>query len=403
MNPNQDQQAPQPQEPQPTPPGEPKPATTQSNTFEEFPHIDVAPAPESMQPTAPVVAKKSRKKPILIAVAAVVVVLASAGAAFGLWYNKPENAVADSFMKMLTATSSEGVMTAKITDEGTPGIAVSANYKQAENKEAIGGVKIEIDDNGKKYNLDGSFASSKDQTYYVKVDNLRKTIDGLAEENPMVGFYTETFNDIITSVDGKWISISKSDLKELTGEDNTNKEVTCVEQKYNEFLKDSKQQNELKSLYQKHSFIKVKSLGSQTVDGVYANHYELTGDTNAANDFANGVKSLTVFKNIDNCLEQDLAKDINEQMKDAVKTDEGEKTTVEYWVSVWSHEPVKFKVKSTNKDNGVLDLEFKPKLNTKPAVTMPKADKTILQLRDEIDAATKSIYDSAGIGSTDTF
>lgn len=339
------------------------------------------------------VEKKSKKKPIILAVAAVLAVVLTGGVVFGLWYNKPENVVADSFMKILTAESSEGTLTAKISDEGTPTVSIAGGYKQSLEQEMLGKAKIEIDDNGKKYSLDSAFAVSKDQTMYVKVDKLRETIDGLTEAQPMIGFYTEVFNDVITSVDGKWISISQSDLKELTGEDQADKELVCVEQKYNEFLKDTKQQNELKALYEKHTFIKVESKGTETVDGVFSNRYLLSSDVKAANEFANGAKSLTVFKNIDGCLEQDLAKDVNDEIKDAVELDEGEKTTAEYWVGVWSHEPVKFKVNSTGK-SGTLDLEFNPKLNTKPAVSMPKADKTFVELSKDIEAATSSFYDT---------
>jgi hypothetical protein len=386
MNPNQDQQSPLAAEPAS------RPVQSTNNEFPEIPHTPPPPEYQSPQPLT-VPAKKSKKKLVLGIVAAVVLVLGSAGAAFGLWYNKPENVVADSYMKMLTATSSEGVLTAKVSDEGSPTFSLSGGYKQSVGKEVLGNAKVEIDDNGKKYTLDSNFAVSKDQTYYVKLDKLRETIDGLTESQPIIGLYTEMFDDVINSVDGKWVSISQSDLKELTGEDQTDKELACVDQKYNEFLKDASQQNELKNLYQKHMFIKVKALGTETVDGVLSNRYLLESDVKAADAFANGAKSLKVFKNIDGCLERDLAKEINDEIKDAVELDEGEKTTAEYWVGVWSHEPVKFKVNSTSK-SGTLELEFKPKLNTQPAVTMPKADKTLVELNKEIEAATSSYYET---------
>ena len=386
MNPNQDQPTPLPAEPAV------RPVTAQSSEFPEIPHT---PEPTPTQPLQPLSAapKNSKKKLVIGIVVALLLVLGGGGAVFGLWYNKPENVVADSFMKALTATSSEGTLNTKVTTKGSPTFTLAGNYKQSEAKELLGAAKLEIEDNGKKYNLDTAFAASKDQTLYVKVDNLRKAVDGLTEAEPMVGFYAEVMSDVITSVDGKWVSISQDDLKELTGEDQTDKELTCVDQKYNEFLKDSKQQKELRDLYEKHAFIKVKQVGTETVDGVYSNRYELTGDEKAANDFANGAKSLTVFKNIDSCLEQDLAKDLNDDMKDAVKTDSKEKTKVEYWVGVISHQPVKLTVTSSS-DDGTLNLEFKPKLNTKPSVEMPTADKTLKELSKEVETATSSFYET---------
>ena len=393
MNPNQDQRAPLAAEPAG------QPSSSKNNEFPEIPHT---PEPVLTQPLPPLVSqKKSKKKLVIGIVVALLLVLGSASAVFGLWYNKPENVVADSFMKALTATSSEGVLAAKVVQEGSPTFTISGDYKQSEAGEALGNAKVTIDDNGKASSIDGSFAVSKDQTFYVKINQLKKAVDALTEAEPMVGIYTQVWDGVIQSVDGKWVSISQSDIKELTGEDQTDKEMVCVEQKYNEFIKDNKQQQELRALYEKHPFIKVKSLGMETVDGVYSDHYELTGDEKVANDFANGVKSLTVFKNIDGCLEQDLAKDINDELKDSVKSDNGEKTKVEYWVGVVSHEPVKFTVVST-KDGSTMNLELKPKLNTKPTVEMPKADKTLKDLSKDIEAATNKFYDTFNLDTLET-
>jgi hypothetical protein len=395
MNPNQDQQTPLAAEPAS------QPSSLSNNEFPEIPHTPEPPETQTTPYMGVTPTKKSHKKAIIGVLVAVLLVLGSATAAFGLWYNKPENVVADSFMKVLTAKSSEGTVSAKVTEKGSPTVTAGGDFKQSEASEVLGNAKVTIDNNGKVNTIDGSFAVSKDQTFYVKINQLKKAVDALTEAEPMVGVYTQIFDDVIKSVDGKWVSISQSDIKELTGEDQTDKEMVCVEQKYNEFLKDNKQQQELRALYEKHPFIKVKSVGMETVDGVYSNRYELTGDEKVANDFANGVKSLTVFKNIDGCLEQDLAKDINDELKDSVKTDNGEKTKVEYWVGVVSHEPVKFNVVST-KDGSTMNLELKPKLNTKPSVEMPKADKTLKDLSKDIEAATNKFYETFDPGTLET-
>ncbi len=338
------------------------------------------------------VQKKSKKKLILIVISAVVAVLVASGVAFGLWYNNPQNAVGDSLMKLATATSSEGTATLVIpAGDSTNNVAFS--YAQNESNEISGTMSLASTGSGPTYDVKGAFAVDKDQTAYIKVENLRKNIETLAEAEPEGAMYLSLFDGIIDSVDNKWISISQTDLQKLNGTQSEDKELSCIEDKFVAFQTDKSQQNEVRDLYTKHPFIDVTQLGTETVEGVYSNHYQLKANEAKAKEFVTGTKNLTVFKNIDGCVKQDLAKELDRSLSEEQVTSESKSTdTVDYWVGVWSHEPVKFAVKSVESNKTTL-LEFKPKLNTNPAVTIPKADKTIIELQEELTASYDGLFE----------
>lgn len=366
------------------------PNTPLTKDPEELPAPQETAAPVATSPVVKTNDTNSRKKLILIIAGAVFVVLLASIAAFSLWYNKPENVVSDSFMKALTAKTSEGSLSLVLNVKDTK-TSVIANYLMNQNNEASGKASVEIDAEGPAYTLSGDFAVDKGQTMYVKVDNVRKALEAMVGSDPSAALYLQMFEGVITSVEGKWISVSQKDLQELSGKNPEDKELSCVQGKVTEFQKTKSQQNELRSLYDKHQFIKVAQKGTETIDGVYSNHYVLTPDEAKTKEFFRGVKSLTVFKNIDGCVADDLAKQvddgINEKADDSTKT----ASTIDYWVGVWSHEPVKLLVNTTEGEQKST-LEFKPKLNTNPSVTIPKADKSIIELQQELMSSTEALY-----------
>lgn len=368
------------------------PATNEPEATATTPAPATTPTPAvATKPAFAVGSDNSKKKLILIIAGAVVVVLLASIAAFALWYNKPENVVSDSFMKVLTAKTSEGSVSAVMEEAGTK-TSVVASYAQNQNNEAAGSASVDMSGGeGPAYKLSGKFAVDKEQTVYVKVDNVRKALEAMVGSDPSAAMYLEMFEGVITSVEGKWISVSQKDLQELSGNESEDKELTCVQGKVTEFQKSKSQQNELQNLYNKNQFIKVAQKGTETVEGVYSNHYVLTADEAKAKEFSKGVKSLTVFKNIDGCMAEDLAKQVDENINEKADDSTKSSSTVNYWVGVWSHEPVKVVVNSTEGEQKTT-LEFKPKLNTNPSVSIPKADKSIKELQQELVTSTEALY-----------
>ncbi len=356
---------------------ESQPSTLPQNSF---PSVGSSPTPAS----TPVVTQPRSRKKLFIIIGVVVAALLLLGfAIFSLWYNKPENVVSDSFMKLATAKSSEGTMTL-VMPSGESSNNVAVSYVQNEANELSGTASIKSTGNGPAIDVKGSYAVDKEQTAFVKVENLRTTIDAVAESDPSMAMYAQMFDGVIDSIDNKWISISQADLQKLSGTESEDKELTCVEGKFEEFKKSSSQQNEIQSLFNKYPFLQVNQVGTETVEGVMSNHYQLKPDEAKAKDFLAGAKNLTLFKNIDGCVEEDLAKQVDESVKEDSNADDSKATqTIDYWVGTWSHQPVKLSIKSTE-DSKTTMFEFKPKLNTSPTVTIPKADKSIIELQEEL-------------------
>ncbi len=372
-------------------PNEPiQPTTTdeQSKTTGPAPQAPASPAFPAMEAASqPVVVAQppSRKKLYIIIGAVVAGLLLIAFAVFSLWYNKPENVVSDSFMKLATAKSSEGTMTL-VMPSGEASNNVAISYVQNEANELSGTASIKSSGSGAKIDVKASYAVDKDQTAFVKVENLRSTLDEVSKSDPSMALYAQMFDGVVDSIDNKWISVSQSDLQKLSGTQPEDKELSCVEGKFEEFKKNSSQQKEVQSLFNKYPFLGVTQAGTETVDGVLSNHYVLKPDEAKAKDFMSGAKNLTVFKNIDGCVAEDLAKQVDESAKESSKDTSSKSTqNIDYWVGVWSHEPVKLSIKSTE-DSKTTTFEFKPKLNTKPTVTIPKADKSIIELQEELTA-----------------
>jgi hypothetical protein len=363
--------------------------------LDAFPHIEENATQTIMQPVP--TKKRFGKKPLLIAIAAVVVVLGAGGAVFGLVYNKPENVVADSMMKSIVARSSTSTMQVSYKGKGSSeaNINVSATIMQNESDQSsvIGKLSTAVD--GKSYSVSFDGVTDKDQTVYVKVSELKSLLDTLSKDNPFMESLMEVYQPIIAAVDNKWISISESDLKKLTGEETEDKQTKCLVEKIKAFQTDKPQQKQIRDLYDKNQFIIVKSAGTETVSGVYANKYTLTGDDAKAKSFLKGLKDTTAFKSIDDCVDEDLAKNVDEELNNNSdvdkETQDDTTTTVEYWVGFWSHEPVKARAVSSNNE-GTLTIEVTTKLGTNPAVTIPKADKSILDLQKEIEEATSALY-----------
>lgn len=346
-----------------------------------FPGVESAPVSSA---TTVVAAQPTSRKKLFIILGVVVAAVVLLGfAVFSVWYNKPENVVSDSFMKLATAKSSEGTLSL-VMPSGESSNNVAVSYVQNEANEFSGTATIKSTGSGPAIDVKGSYAVDKDQTAFVKVENLRATFDAVAKSDPSMALYAQMFDGVIDSIDNKWISISQEDLQSLNGTASDNKELSCVEGKFEEFKKSSALQKEVQSLFNKYPFIQVTQVGTETVEGVLSNHYSLKPDEAKAKDFMAGAKNLTLFKNIDGCVEEDLAKQVDESVKEKTTAEDSNATqTFDYWVGVWSHEPVKLSMKSTE-DSKTTTLEFKPKLNTKPTVTIPKADKSILELQAEL-------------------
>lgn len=346
---------------------------------------DPEPTPTTPVPTPPsassevVAGGASSKKPLLIGVAAAVIaVLAGGYAAYALWWNAPTKVVDDALASVVMAKNgtANGVMT--IASEGSPSFNFAFDSKTIDQKSETtlnASTKVE----GKDYKLNAALVTDKD-SYYVKVNDLKKTLTSIYGDSQVVSL----FDPIVSKIDGKWVVITPDDVKRLSGSDTaSNKEMTCVQNVLQGIKSNKNQQNELADAYQKNRFIVVKeSKGVESIDGVQSNHYVLNVDEAKAKSFGTALKKTSVFKAVDDCVAEDLAKSTDDAEN---KTTSGSTPTVELWVDMWSHKPTKLKITSDSKESTKFTFESKFKFDTKVDIATPKADTTVKDIETEIN------------------
>ncbi len=336
-----------------------------------FPN-QTAPAPE-----LPV--KKSKKGLIigLIIAGVVGLGLAAAGIVYATVYNSPENVVIDAFSKALAAKSGSinGSGTFKTQDSAVKlELRVDAN----ESKQVFADTTVTITSGGKDYKLQGHFAGTEDEVY-VKLDDLRKVVTSVfgEEYSSMIEAY---YGTLLDKIDGKWVVIKQSDLDELSSGSVTNKETKCVQDEFAKLQNDASLRNELVDIYKKNPLFIIESKGSDS----NGNRYSLTPVAkDKAQNFKNDLVETKFFKALDDCTSTDLKKEFTDSTSDGSTADKAT-GSLEIWVDGWTHELNKVSL-NIKDDEAELTSEFMTKFNNNPAVTIPKADTTVDDLKTEIN------------------
>lgn len=374
-----------------------EPSTTATTTAAQF-STPAQPAAAHTPEAAPFVAppKRNKKKLVIASVIGVVVaVMLAAGSVFAFWYNKPENVVLDALQKAVTASSGEfdGTLSANSQDDVEADLAVTYSLMSNSAGESSGSSDITVNlPDEDDINLKTAFASSKEGDLYLKVENARSLLE---QYLGMLGSGdTEMFEGLIAKLDNKWVVITKEDLEELGQSDD--QETVCVQDAIKTFQTDEAQQKELEDAYRKNNFFIIDGLGSETVNGRFSNHYSVTVDKAKAKNFALALPESRVFKAVDECVEDDFVTTWRELINDEAATDDtNAEENVEIWIDMWSHELTKVKLSASNKDDG-LDIvaDANLRFNTNPSVTIPVADTTVDDLREEAEKIENALMQS---------
>lgn len=342
-----------------------------------------APQPH-MFATAP---HRSKKKIILITLAAALVVLGASSSVFAFWYNKPANVLDDMLRKVIT-TEQGTVDGFYESDNNEPDSLFKTHfdyqfaYDKASNASMSGKLAYDTTADGQKksFDLNVSAVTSNDRKLYIKADPLQKIATELS------GGTSTMFDSLIKMVDGKWVVVTPEDVQ---GDEKADKQSECATNALKAFTKDKKQVSQVSDIYKKHRFIAVsKDHGIVQLQGKLTNYYELKFDEAAAKGFADALVSTDVFKKVDACYDGELKKSYDEQKQqaDTSSTDNSSKSQdkLELWVGAVSHMPVKTVATGTlDKQANVLETNYA--LGKQTTVTIPKADVTVDELKKEID------------------
>lgn len=337
-----------------------------------------------------------RQRRLIVALTSLLLVLGLTGSIFYFVYNKPETVVADSFMKLATANSSTIQANATVhADNTTAVLQVRTDTSSGSQGMAIVDGSLKSGDTNLPLKL--SFAVDKEDTLFFKVDKTRQILDTfkrtLADSGADSTRAAAAMEAFAQSIDGQWISVSDDDIETLTGQRQDDQASKCVEEQLTSFRSAKSQQEEVRQAYDKNKFVVVEQRGLEQIDGVYANHYRLKQDQAKARSFMLAMRDTQLFKNIDNCTDVDLAgvvKDSADDIKSSVDTPSSSALTIttDYWVSIIGHEPLRSTIDIREGTKTAL-FDIRYKLNNNPTITIPNADKSILDLRREIEQITE--------------
>lgn len=382
-----DARAPQPQQPIPVsaPDQETNTTPTEARPFSDF--ADANPPAVTVAPfTAP---KKSKKKPILIGLAAGLLALLGGGyAAYAMWWNAPNKVVDDALASVVMANSgtAKGTFDFSQDEGGTLKLTFDSKAGGDKTSTVLG---LNTTTEGQSFKLGGTLVTDK-STYYIKAVDLKKTLTSLYGDSGIMSM----FDPILAKIDNKWVVVTPDDVQRLTGEETvSDKEMTCVQNVLGGIKTNKTYQNELTSAYQNNRFILVKeSKGVEAVEGRQSNHYVLSFDEAKGKSFGEALKKTTVFKAVDDCVAEDLAKSADEAEEEA---DSSDTPTVELWVDVWTHKPTRLKISSSSAESGTAVLDSTFNLDSKVTIDTPKADTTVKDIEAEITKLQEGFMPSA--------
>lgn len=316
---------------------------------------------------------KKNKKLIGGIIAAVVAVLLIGGGVLGyMWYQNPEKMVADAFANAVKSESTTFNGTVTGTQEDAPqNINVTFDGKSAGNRaEANAQVNLEGDDITIAGN--GSLVFAGDDGLFVKVTNIRETLESMFES---ADGSEEMVEMIVDRLDDNWIKLDADSGEGMTREYEEQRQ--CVNNVMKSFTENHDQQKQLADVYKNNRLLMVEKTGAEAIDGVNSHKFEVSVNREQVQPFADAVKETDVAKAMNDCFEDDIFADLDKNLQEMTQESMGDDTKLELWVSTWSHEFTQMRISgSSNGSTG--DLTVQMKFNEEVNIETP-ADATPVQ------------------------
>lgn len=327
-------------------------------------------------------ARPKRKKGVIVAIViAVLVVLgASAAAAYKFWYQNPDKVIGDALMNAADADSLAftGVMTGSGETSGS--MSLSGALTQT-------GGKLDFDADlkrdGKAMALKGGGLYDDKGDLYLKLGNIKELVESQMGPTPTLSANAQKIiDDFIAKIDDKWIKVSADELKNFSAD--MAKKQQCFHDAIKKIQSDKAVSDELVTLYKSNPFLTVKKeLGSK--DGSLG--YEMGEDTGKRKAFIAGLKETSYYKTLQEC---DESITIDDNATDTQS--EAKEERVEVWVSRWSHEFTKVSVVSNeSKPSEKSTVTFEPKFNEDVTISAPSESKSLKELGEDFQALQMAI------------
>lgn len=322
--------------------------------------------------------KKSPTKLILIIAAALVALLAlGGGIAFAVWYSSPQKVLNDSLSNLMNTPPVSGNVTGAVTVDGTNFNFTAVSHADNDSN-TQSNLKLSVTSGGGAVDINADAITAKNGDLYLRLNDAQKLVDQFTQGSPEAA---AMFQGVLQKVDSKWVKITSSDLKDLTGQEKS-ADTTCVTDAFETFQKDEAQKKEVREVYAKNQFVTVKEQkADETIDGRNSFHYVLNTDQAKAKSFASALKNTQIYKKVESCL-GDSVKDESEYETKTEKDDTV--TSLEVWVDKSTRRMSKVGVTSSSAESkGNAKVSAILGYNARK-VTVPTNTTSIKDLQQEI-------------------
>ncbi len=334
--------------------------------------------------------KKSSKKKLIIA-GAVAVVLLGGGAAGAMWWTSPQKTFDDMMSSYELPTSARVKGTMDITPSSGMPVTVGFTTKFADGR-SNSDLSLKMDAGAMKLDFTGAFATGDNKSLYFKVNDIRKTVESLAGSNTWM--VEETYGEIINKVDGKWVEVTESDMKDASKDSGT--DFGCVSDALVKITKDTTYVKDAYAIYEKNKYMSLKeTIGSESVDGRDSHHFMVAVDKAKMDAFNKAMEKSKIAVDLKKCM---TASD------DTAAFDATESTSpkLEIWADKWSHKLTKIVMTQDQEGTTVkLTATFD---YAKQTVSTPKADTQFKDLMELMGGSGGSFMqttdDASGIDLT---
>lgn len=352
--------------------------------------VETPPVQSDTMPAAPVQpmgsGKKSRAK--LVVVLSIVGVLLLAGIGFAIWCfaykNSDAKILGDALNKTLTAEGPiafDGTVT--FTDKSSRDgdqVVVNLSYIGDDSvMQADVDFIATIDDT--EIQAGASIIGAQDDMY-IKLNGLDELISSISGESASdMGINLDNVSD-------QWIHISADTIDQLNQQSSSieyEQFASCVNNQNDRVRNNTSMRDQFIDTVKDGDFFIAERLDSETVDGRDAYKYDLTVNTDNAQQFANQVMGTDLINGYVTCFEDlglstdDLTDDIDTSDFD---TETAPDTTFSFWIDKKTHEPLRFNLVMGD-DEAELVVDFDVNLSSDAA--MPTAPTDYVEIEDVLE------------------
>lgn len=328
--------------------------------------LSAVPSSPPLEPTAPlspanstvppVAAKRSIKKPLIISIATIVLLVAAAGAAYAaiIVPNKPSN--------VLMAALENSLQIKQVSYKGSINLeSAGSSFKVVvtgaqDNTKHASDLNVDLTTSGITLPVEGRVV---DKNLYFKVGDLSSI-------NSLISLYAGSEATKITTVlneqlANKWVVVDSTLLDQAGAGCFLNSNLSLTQADI----------NLLAQQYKQHPFVTIQNSASDVVNGKNVTKYQLSIDDDKAAVYGDGLTNLSMFKSLETCAK-------NAATTTPKNIGDHDKTPLTIWVDKSTKQVVQIASQSTAQDakngtkgSGQITFDYAPVSITAPSGATP--------------------------------